>query len=81
MSNSMKIQNLLSKQPQIALSSYRTRLLINELQSTNEKENIASTKVEIAEALNESKHYNKNSKNKRFIGLVSQYLFYRLKQL
>ncbi|EEK12828.1 Fic family protein [Staphylococcus hominis] len=79
MSNSMKIQNLLSKQPQIALSSYRTRLLINELQSTNEKENIASTKVEIAEALNESKHYNKNSKNKRFIGLVSQYLFLQTK--
>ncbi|WP_441813509.1 Fic family protein [Mammaliicoccus vitulinus] len=67
--NSSKIKQLSSNQPGIATNAYINKLLINELQSTNEIENIRSTKKEIAEALN-----NKSTKNKRFSGLVNQYL-------
>ncbi|QJF24962.1 Fic family protein [Mammaliicoccus vitulinus] len=67
--NSSKIKQLSSNQPGIATNAYINKLLINELQSTNETENIRSTKKEIAEALN-----NKSTKNKRFSGLVTQYL-------
>lgn len=67
--NSSKIKQLSSKQPVTATKAYIKKLLINELQSTNEAENIRSTKKEIAEALN-----NKSKKNKRFSGLVKQYL-------
>ncbi|WP_421040414.1 Fic family protein [Mammaliicoccus vitulinus] len=67
--NSSKIKQLSSNQPDIATNAYINKLLINELQSTNEIENIRSTKKEIAEALN-----NKSKKNKRFSGLVTQYL-------
>ncbi|WP_314347489.1 Fic family protein [Mammaliicoccus vitulinus] len=67
--NSSKIKQLSSNQPGIATNAYLNKLLINELQSTNEIENIRSTKKEIAEVLN-----NKSTKNKRFSGLVTQYL-------
>ncbi|PNZ34644.1 Fic family protein, partial [Mammaliicoccus vitulinus] len=67
--NSSRIKHLSANQPDIATNAYIKKLLINELQSTNETENIRSTKKEIAEALN-----NKSNKNKRFSGLVTQYL-------
>ena len=69
LTNSEKIKQLSSELPGVANDSYIKHLLINELQSTNETENIRSTKVEIAESINKTKGY-----NKRFDGLVNQYL-------
>ncbi|MGV2874861.1 Fic family protein [Macrococcus capreoli] len=66
--NSNKILRLSHALPGIANDSYFKNLLINELQSTNETENIRSTKKEIADALNDKHHH-----NKRFQGLVKQY--------
>ncbi|AYY65656.1 Fic family protein [Staphylococcus hominis subsp. hominis] len=67
--NSSKINKLMNSQPSVATSSYLKRLLINELQSTNEKENVKSTKKELAAVLNKT-----NTKsNKRFKGLVKLY--------
>ncbi|MDS3866843.1 Fic family protein [Staphylococcus hominis] len=67
--NSSKINKLMNSQPNVATSSYLKRLLINELQSTNEKENVKSTKKELAAVLNRT-----NTKsNKRFKGLVKLY--------
>lgn len=67
--NSENIKRLSSKLPGVANESYINHLLINELQSTNETENIRSTKAEIAESINKAK-----GNNKRFDGLVNQYL-------
>jgi Fic family protein len=67
--NSTKIKHLSSLQPGIANDSYIKHLLINELQSTNETENVRSTKKEIAASINKTK-----GSNKRFDGLVNQYL-------
>ncbi|MBI5975221.1 Fic family protein [Staphylococcus canis] len=69
LNNSAKIQYLSSLQPGIANDAYIKRLLINELQSTNETENVRSTKKEIAASINKTK-----GSNKRFDGLVDQYL-------
>ncbi|ATH63128.1 Fic family protein [Staphylococcus pasteuri] len=67
--NSSEINKLINSQPIVATTSYLKKLLINEMQSTNEKENVRSTKKELADALN-----NNNLKsNKRFRGLVYQY--------
>lgn len=67
--NSDKIKQLSSALPDIANEAYIKHLLINELQSTNETENIKSTKKEIAASLNKTK-----GENKRFDGLVNQYI-------
>ncbi|GEP85771.1 phage protein [Staphylococcus piscifermentans] len=67
--NTVKISRLTFSQPPIAMQSYLNKLLINELQSTNEKENVRSTKVELAEILNNEK----GQTNKKFQGLVNQY--------
>lgn len=69
LNNSAKIQRLSSSLPGIANDAYIKHLLINELQSTNETENIRSTKKEIAASIN-----NHKGNNKRFDGLVNQYL-------
>ncbi|MDW8544622.1 Fic family protein [Staphylococcus pseudoxylosus] len=69
LNNSTKIQQMASTLPGIANDAYIKYLLINELQSTNETENIRSTKKEIAASLN-----NYKGLNKRFDGLVNQYL-------
>lgn len=67
--NSSEINKLINSQQIVATTSYLKKLLINEMQSTNEKENVRSTKKELADALN-----NNNLKsNKRFRGLVYQY--------
>lgn len=68
LNNSAKIKHLSSLQPGIANESYIKHLLIDELQSTNETENVRSTKKEIAASLNKTK-----GSNKRFDGLVNQY--------
>lgn len=72
LNNSAKIQRLSSSLPGIANDAYIKNLLINELQSTNETENIRSTKKEIAASINSHK-----GNNKRFDGLVNQYLMLR----
>lgn len=69
LNNSSKIKKLASLQPSIANESYIKHLLINELQSTNETENVRSTKKEIAASINKT-----SGSNKRFDGLVDQYL-------
>ncbi|EKU45591.1 Fic family protein [Staphylococcus massiliensis] len=69
LTNTKKIKLLSSMLPEVANHSYINHLLINELQSTNEIENIKSTKEEIAESINNTKGY-----HKRFDGLVNQYL-------
>ncbi|PKW57602.1 Fic family protein [Staphylococcus pseudintermedius] len=69
LNNSAKIKYLSTLQPGIANESYIKHLLINELQSTNETENVRSTKKEIAASINKTK-----GANKRFDGLVNQYL-------
>ncbi|MCD8801177.1 Fic family protein [Mammaliicoccus sciuri] len=74
--NSSKIKQLSANLPRIATHAYINKLLINELQSTNETENIKSTKKEIAKALN-----NTSKKDKRFTGLVTQYLMMKLGEL
>lgn len=67
--NSDRIKQLSASLPKIANDSYIKHLLINELQSTNEIENVKSTKKEIAASLNKTK-----GENKRFDGLVNQYI-------
>jgi len=74
--NSAKIQQLSSSQPEIANKAYIKYLLINELQSTNEAENIKSTNKEIAAALNNTKNT-----NKRFDGLVNLYIMLKNKEI
>ncbi|WP_232191415.1 hypothetical protein [Mammaliicoccus sciuri] len=74
--NSSKIKQLSAILPRIATNAYINKLLINELQSTNEIENIKSTKKEIAEVLN-----NTSKKDKRFTGLVTQYLMMKFGEL
>ncbi|MDW3913389.1 Fic family protein [Staphylococcus saprophyticus] len=68
--NSNKINMLIKGQPKFATKAYLKNLLINELQSTNEKENVRSTKKELAAILND---ISPQKSNKRFKGLVSQY--------
>lgn len=67
--NSSKINKLINSQPEVATSSYLKRLLINEMQSTNEKENVRSTKKELAAVLNQ----NNTKSDKKFKGLVYLY--------
>ena len=50
--NSRKIDRALNSLPYAAREQYFNDLLIDELQSTNEIENVFSTKQEIAHALN-----------------------------
>ena len=68
--NSKKIQILQSKLPSIALEKFTNKLLINELQSTNEIESVTSTKRELGEAIN---NINNEVQYKRFLGLVKLY--------
>ncbi|MGG1368277.1 Fic family protein [Priestia megaterium] len=72
--NSFEIQNMVRRMPPIAVKPYLEKLLINELQSTNEIEGIRSTKKELSEILSLVKE-NKVNKNKRFIGLMKTYKF------
>lgn len=69
LTNSEKIKALSSLLPGVANQAYIKHLLINELQSTNETEDIRSTKQEIAAVINKTKAH-----HQRFDGLVGQYL-------
>ncbi|BGE83351.1 Fic family protein [Staphylococcus petrasii] len=69
LNNSDRIKQLSTSLPNVANKLYIKHLLINELQSTNEIENVKSTKKEIAASLNKTK-----GENKRFDGLVNQYI-------
>lgn len=68
LNNSRTIDVALNSAPDLVKGKYFNELLIDELQSTNEIENVVSTKKEIAEALN-----NKDNKYAKFKGLVDQY--------
>lgn len=73
--NSFNIKDMVRRMPNAAVRPYFNKLLINELQSTNEIEGIRSTKKELSEILmlvNENKQI---SKNKRFIGLMKTYKY------
>lgn len=72
---SRKIERFLASIPPLARKQYFNDLLIDELQSTNEIENVYSTKQEIAHALN-----NKTSEFVKFRGLVDQYKEIELKK-
>lgn len=73
--NSRRIDRALNSVPYIVREQYFNDLLIDELQSTNEIENVFSTKKEIAHALN-----NKSSDFLKFRGLVDQYKEIELSQ-
>lgn len=68
-SYSANLQELVAGLGTISRQAYINKLLLNEIQSTNEKENVRSTKVELAEILNNEK----GQTNKKFQGLVNQY--------
>lgn len=68
LNNSRIIDNALNSTHPSVKSKYFNELLIDELQSTNEIENVVSTKKEIAEALN-----SEDKKFTKFKGLVDQY--------
>lgn len=72
---SKEIDRALNSIPAIGRNQYYNDLLIDELQSTNEIENVYSTKQDIANAIN-----NKNSKFLKFRGLVDQYKEIELKR-
>ncbi|WP_353463056.1 Fic family protein [Mammaliicoccus sciuri] len=67
--NTEKIKTLSMLLPDVANHAYMRHLLINELQSTNEIENVKCTKQEIAASINKTKTH-----HKRFDGLVGQYM-------
>lgn len=71
--NSRIIDNALNSTHPLVKHKYFNELLIDELQSTNEIENVVSTKKEIAEALNSD-----DKKFTKFKGLVDQYKMLQL---
>ncbi|MGL4623591.1 MAG: Fic family protein [Culicoidibacterales bacterium] len=66
---SHKIETLANELPNLAKTQYLNHLLINELQSTNEIEQVRSTKKELTAILNQQAPKNQ----KRFVGLVQMY--------
>jgi Fic family protein len=72
--NSIKIRLMVNKMPDIALMPFFYKLLINELQSTNEIEGVHSTKKELSEKLSmlETK---KTRIDKRFMGFIKTYQY------
>lgn len=76
--NSRTITLLKNQLPTVSQEDFYSKLLINEIQSTNEVENVRSTKKEISEILEEIKHKKVNQNNsvkKRFLGLTKLYYF------
>ncbi|HFJ9403444.1 TPA: Fic family protein [Bacillus paranthracis] len=73
--NSFHISEMIRRMPQAAVRPYFDKLLINELQSTNEIEGIRSTKKELSEILTLVNENKVSTKNKRFIGLMKTYKF------
>ncbi|MDF2904559.1 MAG: Fic family protein [Bacillus sp. (in: firmicutes)] len=73
--NSFNIKEMVRRMPRAAVRPYLDKLLINELQSTNEIEGIRSTKKELSETLMLVNENKQTSKNKRFIGLMKTYRY------
>ncbi|MFD2830233.1 Fic family protein [Corticicoccus populi] len=76
--NSNKITLLKNQLPTVSQDDFYSKLLINEIQSTNEVENVRSTKKEISDVLEDIKHqkFDQNTiAGKRFIGLTKLYYF------
>ena len=71
LTNNKKIELLKEKLPLVALNKFVNMLLINELKSTNEIEQIRSTKKELAEAI-QNVNIN-NSNQKWFVSLAKMY--------
>ena len=69
---SKKIELLLNELPAIAKQHLFLNTLINELQGTNEIEGVKSTRKELGDAV--SNVLSKNKNERRFTGLVKQYL-------
>ncbi|MGG3805799.1 Fic family protein [Metabacillus fastidiosus] len=72
--NSFQIREMIKSMPKFAVRFYFEKLLINELQSTNEIEGVRSTKQELSEILSLINE-NRESKNKRFTGLMKTYKY------
>ena len=76
--NSRTITLLKNRLPRASQQSFYTNLIINEIQSTNEVENVRSTKKEISEVLEDIKNSDLKQDNitkKRLFGLVKLYYF------
>ncbi|WP_191567588.1 Fic family protein [Metabacillus idriensis] len=73
--NSFTIRDMVRKMPPAAVQPYFNKLLINELQSTNEIEGIRSTKKELSEILLHLNEKKQTSKVKRFNGLLKTYKY------
>lgn len=71
--NSSKISSLISGLPDFVVEPYFHKLIVDEVQSSNEIEGVRSTKKELKEALSELMR--SEGKNKRFKGLIKAYLF------
>jgi len=67
-----EISLLVSKTPEIAIKNYTYRILIDEIQQTNEIENVYSTKKQIKDTFDK---ITKNKNSGRFNGLIKKYLF------
>lgn len=72
---SREIRELISTLPDISLKQYQTKLLINELQSTNEIEGVQSTKEEISDIIESQKNNTTKKNYKRFEGMVKLYSY------
>lgn len=69
--NSSKITKLVTQLPNYIIEPYFQKLIINEMQSTNEIEGVRSTRKELKEVF--ARLQEKNPKNKKFLGMVKTY--------
>lgn len=72
--NSYYIKERAQSLPAGGKKSFLKTLLVNELQSTNEIENVRSTKKELSQLLNEVENDSYNKTYKKFEGLVDLYI-------
>ena len=66
-----KVSQICNRLPEIALSQFQQRCLIDEIVLTNNIEGVHSTRKEISEILQD---LSKNNKRERFVGLVNKYV-------
>lgn len=66
-----KVSQICNCLPEIALSQFQQRCLIDEIVLTNNIEGVHSTRKEISEILQD---LSKNNKRERFVGLVNKYV-------
>ena len=77
MSVDRELSDKVSRLPNIALDQFTIQSLIDEIQQTNDIENVYSTKKEIRETY---KRISKGENKGRFKGLVSKYLKFRINE-